>query len=98
MRRGRLYWRSIRLRERGLASRPLGANEYRDDLDYRDIDRGEIMDKHDGMALGWRMLINEHGFTPVMQARQRSTDINEVEKMLQRRHAYRQQELAEGRA
>jgi len=99
MRRGgRLYWRSIRLRERSLAGRPLARNEYRDDLDYRDVDRHDIMAKIDSLPLGWRMLINEHGFTPVMQARQVSTNIVDVERMMQRRHAYRQQQLAEGRA
>lgn len=98
MRRGRLYWRSIRQRERSLAARPLARNEYRDDLDYRDIDRSDIMDKIDSLPFGWRMLINEHGFTPVMQARQVSTDIRAVEQMMNRRHAYRQQQLAEGRA
>ena len=98
MRRGRLYWRSIRLRERSLAALPLGRNEYRDDLGYRDIDRNDIMAKIDSLPMGWRMLINEHGFTPVMQARQLSTDINVVERMMKQRHAYRQSELAEGRA
>jgi hypothetical protein len=33
-----------------------------------------------------------------MQARQVSTDIRDVERMMNRRHSYRQQQLAEGRA
>ena len=52
MRRGRLYWRSIRLRERSLAALPLGRNEYRDDLGYRDIDRNDIMAKIDSLPMG----------------------------------------------
>ena len=93
MRRGgRLYWRRVRERERTASVAP---NEYRGELDY---DRIDIMDKIDSLPMGWRMLINEHGFTPVMQARQAATDIRAVEQMMQRRHAYRQQQLAEGRA
>ena len=98
MRRGPLYWRNIRLRERSLAARPLSPNEYRDDLDYRDIDRSDIMTKVDSLPMGWRMLINEYGFTPVMKARQLSTNISDVERMMRLRHAQRQQQLAEGRA
>lgn len=85
------------MRERSLAALPLGSNDYRGDIDD-DYDRADIMAKIDSLPMGWRMLINEHGFTPVMQARSYSTEINAVEKMMQRRHAYRQQELAEGRA
>lgn len=98
MRRGgRQYWRSVRLRERSLVSRPLGSNDYRGDIDDA-YDRADIMAKIDSLPMGWRMLINEHGFTPVMQARSWSTDINHVQFMMIRRHEYRQQEIAEGRA
>lgn len=98
MRRGgRLYWRSVRMRERGLASRPLGSDDCRGDLDDA-YDRRDMMAKIDSLPMGWRMLINEHGFTPVMQARQVSTDIRDVQFMMIRRHEYRQQEIAEGMA
>ena len=93
MRRGgRHYWRRVRERERNTSIAP---NEYRSELDY---DRDDIMDKIDSLPMGWRMLINEHGFTPVMKARQYSTDIQTVERMMNQRRATRQQELAEGRA
>lgn len=93
MRRGgRLYWRRVRERERTTRVAP---NEYRGELDY---DRNDIMAKIDSLPMGWRMLINEHGFTPVMQARQVSTDIRDVEAMMKRHHEWRQQQLAEGRA
>lgn len=94
---GRLYWRQVRQRERSLAVRPLGSNDYRGDLDDN-YDRRDIMAKIDSLPMGWRLLVNEHGFTAVMQARQFSTDIRDVERMMKRRHEYRQQELAEGRA
>jgi hypothetical protein len=58
---GRLYWRRVRERER-LA--PHGAEEWRGELDY---ERDDIMAKVDSMPMGWRLLINEYGFTPVMQ-------------------------------
>lgn len=93
MRRGgRLYWRRVRERERSASAAP---NEYRGELDY---DRDDIMEKIDSLPMGWRMLINEHGFTPVMKAREFSTDIRTVEKMMKQRHEWRQQQLAEGRA
>lgn len=93
MRRGgRLYWRKVRERER---TAPAARNEYRGELDY---DRADIMEKIDSLPMGWRMLINEHGFTPVMQARRYSTDIRTVERMMRERHAWRQRELAEGMA
>lgn len=93
MRRGgRLYWRRVRERERTTSRAPV---EYRDDLDY---DRDDIMVKIDSLPMGWRLLINEHGFTAVMKARQYSTDIRVVEKMMNQRHEARQRELAEGRA
>lgn len=95
---GRLYWRRIRERERS-ASRvrveyrsDLDYDEYRSDLDYERID---IMEKIDSLPMGWRLLINEHGFTPVMQARQYSSDINVVEKLMKQRWRSRQQQLAD---
>jgi hypothetical protein len=96
MRRGgRLYWRSVRQRERSLAARPAAPNDWFGEQDY---DRHEIMAKIDSLPLGWRMLINEYGFTPVMKARSWSTDIRTIEKMMKQRHDHRQQQLAEGRA
>lgn len=96
MRRGgRSYWRMVRLRERNMAARPLAPNEYRGENDY---DRADIMAKVDSLSMGWRMLINQHGFTPVMQARNYSTDIAIVEKMMNQRHEIRQEQLAKGRA
>jgi hypothetical protein len=62
-----------------------------------DYDQIEIMDKVDSLPMGWRMLINEHGFTAVMQARQYTTDIKIVEKMMNQRREMRQKQLAEGR-
>ena len=100
MRRGgRLYWRSVRMRERALAAQPLRSSNDRfwDALDD-DYDRHDMMAKIDSLPLGWRMLINEHGFTPVMQARSFSTDIRQAELMMKQRHDYRQQQIAEGRA
>lgn len=92
MRRGgRLYWRRVHERERFISS---AAEEYRVELDY---DRDDIMAKIDSLPMGWRMLINQHGFTPVMWAREYSTDISVVEKMMNRRHEMRQRQLAEGR-
>ncbi len=90
---GRLYWRRVREAERFASSAP--PERYRGELDY---DRIDIMDKIDSLPLGWRLLINEHGFTPVMKARSISTDINVVERMMKQRHDMRQQQLAEGRA
>lgn len=93
MRRGgRLYWRRMREQERTASTAP---DEYRGELDY---DRIDIMDKIDSLPMGWRMLINEHGFTPVMKARDYSADIRIVEKMMNQRRDMRQQQLAEGRA
>jgi hypothetical protein len=93
---GRLYWRMVRTRERALSAAP----EAVIDWDYRELnyDRNDIMDKIDSLPMGWRMLINEHGFTAVMRARDVSTDINIVERLMKQRHAHRQQQLAEGRA
>jgi hypothetical protein len=88
--RGRAYWR----RKHALELQPRPAPVYREELDY---DRLDIMDKIDSLKPGWRMLINEHGFTPVMKALKYSSDINVVERMMQQRHAARQQDLAEGR-
>ncbi len=91
MRRGgRLYWRRVHQRE----SFTPRAAEYRGDLDY---DRDEIMEKIDSLPLGWRMLINQFGFAPVMQARMYLLDINVVEKMMKQRHEQRQQQLANAR-
>lgn len=87
---GRLYWRRVRECER---SQPKLRNDYRSELDY---DRDDIMDKIDSLPMGWRMLINEHGFTAVMKARQFSSDINVVEKMMNVRWHDRQQQLANG--
>lgn len=91
MRRGgRLYWRGVRQRER---TAPVVREVYRGELDY---DRDDIMAKIDSLPMGWRILINEHGFTPVMQARQYSTDIRVVEKMMRQRWMQRQSQLANG--
>ena len=95
MRAGRHYWRRVRQRERELSRLPAGNDNYRGELDYDCVD---IMEKIDSLPMGWRMLINEHGFTPVMKAREYSTDIRIVEKMMNERHRQRQQQLAEGRA
>lgn len=93
MRRGgRLYWRNVRARERMASST---RQEYLEEVDY---DRDDIMAKIDSLPMGWRMLINDHGFAPVMKARQFSTDIRVVEKMMMQRRDARQRELAEGRA
>lgn len=73
----------------------MAPEQYRNELDY---DRDDIMDKIDSLPMGWRMLINEHGFTPVMKAREFSTDIRNVEKMMIQRREMRQRQLAEGRA
>jgi hypothetical protein len=85
-----MYWRRVRERERVSSTAPL---EYRSELDY---DRIDIMEKIDSLPLGWRMLINEHGFTPVIKAREYARDINVVEKLMNQRHRMRQQQLAEG--
>ncbi len=92
MRGGRLYWRRIRQRER--ATPPPRPAEYRGELDY---DRNDIMDKIDSLPPGWRMLINEYGFTPVMKAREFVKDINAAERLMRQRHNQRQRDLAEGR-
>lgn len=88
---GRLYWRRVRQLER---CAPRVRHEYRAELDY---DRNDIMAKIDSLPMGWRILINEFGFTPVMQARQYSTDIRVVEKMMAQRWQKRQQQLANAR-
>jgi hypothetical protein len=85
-----MYWRRIRERERTSSTLPC---EYRSELDY---DRIDIMEKIDSLPLGWRMLINEHGFTPVMKAREYAKDINVVERLMNQRREQRQQQLATG--
>jgi hypothetical protein len=88
---GRLYWRRVRERERAASRAPVDwPNEH-------DYDRDDIMAKIDSMSMGWRMLINEHGFTPVMKARDYTTDIRVAERMMNERRRQRQDELANAR-
>ena len=87
---GRLYWRRVRERERSISAAPL---ECRNELDY---DRDSIMETFDFLDQPWRDLINEHGFTPVIKARRETSDIVKATKMMKQRHAFRQQQLAQG--
>ena len=94
MRRGGvMFWRRVRQRERLLSATPLASQGF----GHIDYDRNDIMDKIDSMTMGWRLLINEHGFQPVMQARFYSTDIRVVESMMSQRREQRQQQLANAR-
>ena len=62
-------------------------------LDYDCISRMEAIDS---LSRPWRDLINEHGFAPVMAARQETASLKEARAMMQSRRERRQMQLAMG--
>ena len=61
-----------------------------------DYDAAARLAAIDAMPKGWRDLINEHGFTPVMAARQETASLKEARAMMQSRRERRQMQLAMG--
>lgn len=84
---GRAYWRRRR--------------EYREAVDDTEVgidyDAVKLMYAIDNMDRPWRDLVNEHGFTAVMQALRETSDLREARHMLFCRHKMRQEQLANTR-
>lgn len=99
MRASRSYWRRRRRFERNDRPRwsdiPEEAEISFDDDDLtEDYDRLGMMMKIDAMPRVWRDLVNEHGFTPVINAMARTNDVAAVKGSLELRRERRQLDYA----